>query len=78
MIRTTAGLLNIASRSPSDTALTTKARCVGSSAAITKKAPVATKSSLRINGGSLGDHGWKFHDVGVLLKEFPTKVNDKG
>ena len=54
MMRTTAGLLYIARRSPSDTALTTKVRCVGSSVATIKKAPVATKSSLRIEKAPWG------------------------
>jgi hypothetical protein len=52
---------------------------MGSSVATTKKAPVATKSSLRIREGSLGVMMFSSQtDFGVLLKEFRTKVNLKG
>jgi hypothetical protein len=54
-----------------------KGRCVGSNVATAKKAPVTTKSSLRINRAPWG-RGLVVIDVGVLLKEFRTKVNDKG
>src|SRR6185369_14054533 len=54
MMRTTAGLLYVARRSPSDTACTTNGGCVGSSVARTKKAPVAINSSLRIEKAPWG------------------------